>query len=61
LLKTDLPPEKSSSKGDVKLTIPLATLPGIAQIEKPQAPALIIIGGVVSLREKLAWFEPKKN
>ncbi len=38
----------------------LATLPGIAQVEKPQAPTLIIVGGVVTLREKLNWFEPKK-
>ena len=36
----------------------LATLPGIAEIEKPQAPTLIIVGGVVSLRDKLAWFNP---
>jgi len=39
----------------------LATLPGIAQIEKPQAPTLIIVGGVVTLREKLSWFDPKKS
>ena len=39
----------------------LTTLPGIAQIEKPQAPTLIIVGGVVALREKLAWFDPKKH
>ncbi len=37
----------------------LATLPGIAEREKPQAPTLIIIGGVVTLREKLAWFHPQ--
>ncbi|HET7831675.1 MAG TPA: siroheme synthase CysG [Gallionella sp.] len=36
----------------------LSTLPGIAQAEKPQAPTLIIVGGVVSLRKKLAWFNP---
>jgi uroporphyrin-III C-methyltransferase/precorrin-2 dehydrogenase/sirohydrochlorin ferrochelatase len=36
----------------------LATLPGVAVTEKVQAPTLIIIGGVVSLRDKLAWFEP---
>jgi uroporphyrin-III C-methyltransferase/precorrin-2 dehydrogenase/sirohydrochlorin ferrochelatase len=38
----------------------LATLPGIAEREKPQAPTLIIIGGVVTLREKLAWFHPRQ-
>lgn len=36
----------------------LATLPAIVQHEKPQAPTLIIVGGVVSLREKLRWFAP---
>jgi len=36
----------------------LATLPAIAEREKPQAPTLIIIGSVVTLREKLAWFNP---
>jgi uroporphyrin-III C-methyltransferase/precorrin-2 dehydrogenase/sirohydrochlorin ferrochelatase len=39
----------------------LKTLPGIAEREKPQAPTLIIVGGVVTLREKLAWFHPHKN
>lgn len=36
----------------------LATLPKTAAAEQLQAPTLIIIGGVVSLREKLSWFEP---
>ncbi len=40
------------------ITGTLATLPSIAQREKPQAPTLIIIGGVVTLRDKLAWFHP---
>ncbi|MEQ1629861.1 MAG: glycosyl transferase family protein [Gallionella sp.] len=34
----------------------LSTLPEIVQREKPQAPTLIIVGGVVSLRDKLNWF-----
>lgn len=38
----------------------LATLPEIVQAEKPQPPTLIIVGGVVSLREKLNWFHPTK-
>ena len=37
----------------------LETLPGMAVIEKLQAPTLIIIGGVVTLREKLKWFNPQ--
>ena len=39
----------------------LATLPGIVQAEQLQAPTLIIVGGVVTLREKLAWFAPKRH
>lgn len=34
----------------------LSSLPSIVQREKPQAPTLIIVGGVVSLRNKLNWF-----
>lgn len=40
------------------ITGTLATLPEIAEREKPQAPTLIIVGGVVTLRDKLAWFHP---
>jgi uroporphyrin-III C-methyltransferase/precorrin-2 dehydrogenase/sirohydrochlorin ferrochelatase len=36
----------------------LATLPTIAEAAKLKAPTLIIIGGVVKLREKLSWFQP---
>jgi uroporphyrin-III C-methyltransferase/precorrin-2 dehydrogenase/sirohydrochlorin ferrochelatase len=43
------------------ITGTLATLPGIAEREKPQAPTLIIVGGVVTLREKLAWFHPQNT
>ncbi len=43
------------------ITGTLATLPGIAEREKPQAPTLIIVGGVVKLREKLAWFHPQNS
>lgn len=39
----------------------LMTLPGIAALEKLQAPTLIIIGGVVTLREKLQWFHPQQS
>ncbi|HLP99338.1 MAG TPA: siroheme synthase CysG [Sideroxyarcus sp.] len=41
------------------ITGTLATLPAIAEREKPQAPTLIIVGGVVTLRDKLAWFHPQ--
>ncbi len=36
----------------------LATLPGNSDVKTLHAPTLIIIGGVVSLREKLSWFKP---
>ena len=39
----------------------LETLPSIAAIEKLQAPTLIIVGGVVALREKLQWFHPQPH
>lgn len=42
------------------ITGTLSTLPGIAEREKPQAPTLIIVGGVVSLHTKLNWFHPQK-
>ena len=40
------------------LTGSLASLPGIAAREKVKPPALVIIGEVVRLREKLAWYSP---
>ena len=36
----------------------LATLPQNSEVAELHAPTLIIVGGVVSLREKLSWFEP---
>ena len=36
----------------------LATLPQIVEQGQVKAPTLIIVGDVVRLREKLAWFEP---
>jgi len=51
--------QQGTTQNQRVITGTLATLPGIAQIEKPQAPTLIIVGGVVALREKLAWFKPK--
>ena len=41
------------------ITGTLATLPAIAAREKPQAPTLTIVGGVVTLHDKLAWFHPQ--
>ncbi|MDO8464076.1 MAG: siroheme synthase CysG [Gallionella sp.] len=52
--------QQGTTQNQRVITGTLATLPGIAEVEKPQAPTLIIVGGVVTLREKLAWFEPMK-
>ena len=39
----------------------LATLPSLAASANLTPPTLIIIGEVVNLHQKLAWFEPEKN
>jgi uroporphyrin-III C-methyltransferase/precorrin-2 dehydrogenase/sirohydrochlorin ferrochelatase len=36
----------------------LETLPEVVRREAPRPPTLIIVGDVVRLHEKLAWFEP---
>ena len=51
--------QQGTTRNQRVITGTLATLPGIAEREKPQAPTLIIIGGVVTLRDKLAWFHPE--
>ena len=38
----------------------LATLPGIVATSEVHAPTLLIIGDVVKLRDKLAWFEARQ-
>lgn len=50
--------QQGTTQNQRVITGTLATLPGIAKLEKPQAPTLIIVGGVVTLREKLSWFKP---
>ncbi len=51
--------QQGTTQNQRVITGTLATLPGIAEREKPQAPTLIIIGGVVTLHDKLAWFRPQ--
>jgi uroporphyrin-III C-methyltransferase/precorrin-2 dehydrogenase/sirohydrochlorin ferrochelatase len=41
------------------ITGTLATLPQNPQVEELHAPTLIIVGSVVTLRHKLAWFNPE--
>ncbi|MCX7192951.1 MAG: siroheme synthase CysG [Proteobacteria bacterium] len=53
--------QQGTTQNQRVVTGTLATLPGLAAIEKPQAPTLIIIGGVVKLREKLQWFHPHNS
>lgn len=36
----------------------LGTIAALAQVEKVRPPALLIVGEVVALRDKLAWFRP---
>ena len=53
--------QQGTTQNQRVITGTLATLPGIAQTGKLQAPTLIIVGGVVTLREKLSWFNPKPS
>lgn len=50
--------QQGTTQNQRVVTGTLLTLPDRAAIEKLQAPTLIIIGGVVKLREKLQWFHP---
>jgi uroporphyrin-III C-methyltransferase/precorrin-2 dehydrogenase/sirohydrochlorin ferrochelatase len=34
----------------------LKDMPELVKVEKPKAPTIFIIGGVVSLRDKLKWY-----
>ena len=38
----------------------LATLPALVAAAKLQSPCLTIVGAVVALRDKLAWFDPER-
>ena len=53
--------QQGTTQNQRVITGTLATLPAIVQREKLRAPTLIIVGGVVTLREKLAWFDPGKS
>lgn len=48
--------EKGTTKEQRVVVGDLSTLPGLAISEKVEAPALTIIGGVVSLHDKLRWY-----
>lgn len=53
--------QQGTTQNQRVVTGTLATLPGIAIAEELQAPTLIIVGGVVTLKDKLAWFDPTKS
>ncbi|MBI1173791.1 MAG: uroporphyrinogen-III C-methyltransferase [Sideroxydans sp.] len=53
--------QQGTTQNQRVVTGTLATLPGIAEVKELHAPTLIIVGGVVSLREKLSWFKPEKQ
>lgn len=50
--------QQGTTQNQRVVTGTLLTLPDMAAIEILHAPTLIIIGGVVKLREKLQWFHP---
>jgi uroporphyrin-III C-methyltransferase/precorrin-2 dehydrogenase/sirohydrochlorin ferrochelatase len=51
--------QQGTTKNQRVITGTLATLPEKAEVEQLHAPTLIIVGGVVTLRKKLAWFNPE--
>jgi uroporphyrin-III C-methyltransferase/precorrin-2 dehydrogenase/sirohydrochlorin ferrochelatase len=53
--------QQGTTQNQRALTGTLATLPAIAEAAKLQAPTLIIVGGVVTLRDKLSWFHPANS
>ncbi|MBI3223113.1 MAG: uroporphyrinogen-III C-methyltransferase [Nitrosomonadales bacterium] len=50
--------QQGTTQNQRVVTGTLTTLPASAELASLQAPTLIIVGGVVTLREKLAWFHP---
>nr|HQT27180.1 SAM-dependent methyltransferase [Burkholderiales bacterium] len=50
--------QQGTTRNQKVLTGTLADLPEVTREANLTPPTLIIVGGVVSLREKLSWFEP---
>ncbi len=50
--------QQGTTKNQRVVTGTLATLPENPEVKELHAPTLIIVGGVVTLRQKLAWFNP---
>jgi len=53
--------QQGTTRNQRVLTGTLADLPQKQEAAQLQAPTLIIVGGVVSLRKKLSWFEPGQD
>ncbi len=51
--------QQGTTKNQRVITGTLATLPQNPKVEELHAPTLIIVGSVVTLRRKLAWFNPE--
>jgi uroporphyrin-III C-methyltransferase/precorrin-2 dehydrogenase/sirohydrochlorin ferrochelatase len=52
--------QQGTTQNQRVVTGTLGTLPHNPQVAGLHAPTLIIVGGVVTLREKLSWFNPEK-
>jgi uroporphyrin-III C-methyltransferase/precorrin-2 dehydrogenase/sirohydrochlorin ferrochelatase len=51
--------QQGTTQNQRVVTGTLRTLPTLPEIEQLHAPTLIIVGGVVTLRDKLSWFNPQ--
>jgi uroporphyrin-III C-methyltransferase/precorrin-2 dehydrogenase/sirohydrochlorin ferrochelatase len=53
--------QQGTTQNQRVITGTLATLPKNPEVTELHAPTLIIVGGVVTLRQKLSWFKPEKT
>src|SRR5262249_61469697 len=51
--------ERGSTARQRTVTAPLRELPAAVARERIEAPALVVVGEVVALRERIAWFESR--
>ena len=68
LLRHGLPPdtpaaliEQGTTSAQAVHTGTVGTLASIIEGKRPRAPTLVIVGEVVRLREKLAWYHPRRS
>ena len=53
--------EQGTTAAQAVHTGTVGTLVSIVEGKRPRAPTLVIVGEVVRLREKLAWYHPRRN